>query len=457
MSDITEAVSRLRATYDSGITRSWQWRDDQLEALALLLHDEQEAILGALAADVNKSVFEAYTSEIALVLADIENTRKNLKSWMKTEKVGLPLVAGVGASAKVRHEPLGVTLIIGAWNYPMMLTFGPLVGAIAGGNVAVIKPSELVPACSEIIARTVAKYLDPDAFAVIEGAIPETTELLAQRWDKIFFTGSPQVGKIVMRAAAENLTPLVLELGGKSPAIVCADANLDVAATRVTWGKFFNAGQTCVGVDYALVHESIYEQFLELVTERIERFYGSDPRESPDLARIVNLANLVRLEKLLEDQEIVTGGITLPDERYFAPTVLRDVDPLSPVMQEEIFGPILPVMPYAELDDAISFVNSGEIPLAAYIFSQNKATQRRLLDSVNSGGGCINDVLMHLTVADAPFGGIGNAGMGAYHGYDGYLAFTHRRTILKRSTAFDPAIRYPPYTDLKTRISTMLV
>jgi aldehyde dehydrogenase (NAD+) len=351
---------------------------------------------------------------------------------------------------------LGVALIIGAWNYPIMLTLGPLVGAIAGGNAAVIKPSELVPNSAAVIERLVRQYLDPDAFAVVQGGVPETTELLGCRFDKILFTGSPAVGKIVMKAAAVNLTPVVLELGGKSPAIICQDANLEVAATRVTWGKFFNAGQTCIGVDYALVHESVYEEFIDLVRGRIRRFYGDDPHASPDYPRIVNEPNLQRLCSLLEGQSIVVGGQSIAAERYLAPTVLRDVDPQSSIMQEEIFGPILPMLPFTDVDEVIGRVNAGEKPLAMYIFSQDKLTVRRILSAVSSGGACINDVLVHITAA-APFGGVGNSGMGSYHGRDGYDAFTHRRTVVTSGTAFDPSVRYPPYSRFKNKVSKYLV
>lgn len=457
MSEISDTVDRVRATYDAGKTRPKAWRIEQLKALQTLLQEEQDAILDALAQDIGKGVFEGYTSEIALVAADIGHTLGNLNSWMKIEKTSLPLVAGVGASAKVIHEPLGVALIIGAWNYPIMLTLGPLVGAIAGGNAAVIKPSELVPTCAALVETLVGKYLDSDAFAVVQGGIPETTEILTQRFDKILFTGSPAVGKIVMRAAAANLTPVVLELGGKSPAIICKDANLEVAATRVAWGKFFNAGQTCIGVDYALVHEDVYERFISLVTKRITEFYSDDPRTSTDLARIVNTPNLERLAKLLDGQNIVVGGEVVGEEKYLAPTVLRDVDPESAVMQEEIFGPILPIMPFGAVDEAIDFVNSREKPLAAYIFSQDTTTQDLILSKVSSGGACINDALMHITVPEGPFGGVGNSGMGSYHGRNGYDAFTHRRTVLTRATAFDPSVRYPPYTRMKVRLSKYLV
>ncbi len=457
MTELTSTINRLRTTFDSGVTRSRAWRAAQLDALANFLQEQQQEILRALNSDIGKGTFEAYIAEIAVVVADIENTRKNLSKWMKPEKVSMPMLAGIGCKTKIVHEPLGVALIIGAWNYPIMLTLGPLVGAIAAGNAAVIKPSELAPQSAQLLQDGVAKYLDNDAFAVVQGGIPETTELLDQKWDLIFFTGSTMVGQIVMEAAAKKLTPVVLELGGKSPAVVCDDANLDVAITRVTWGKYFNAGQTCIGVDYALVHESLYDDFIEGVTSKIKQFYGELPKGSPDLSRIVNKANLDRLATLIDGQTVATGGQIDPETLYFAPTVLRDVDPQSPVMQEEIFGPILPVIPFSTLDDVIDMINARDKPLAMYVFSEDKATQNRLIGATSSGGACINDVLTHITVGNAPFGGVGGSGIGSYHGYAGFLAFTHRRTVLSRSTAMDPNLRYPPYTDMKTKIATVLI
>ncbi len=454
---IADTVARLRKTFDSGVTKPESWRREQLAALARLLDDRKEDILAALATDIHKSSFEAYIAEVAAVQTDIEVASKNLSKWMRPEKVSMPFIAGLGASAKVMHEPLGTSLIIGAWNYPISLTIGPLVGAIAAGNTAVIKPSELVPNSAAILESAISEYLDPDAYCVIQGGIPETTELLAQRFDLIFFTGSPQVGKIVLRAAAENLTPVVLELGGKSPAIVCADANLEVAARRLVWGKFYNAGQTCIGVDYALIEESVYEPFLAKATEIVKNFYGDQPKDSPDFPRIVNKGNLDRLAGLLAGENVVVGGEVDPSELYIAPTILRDVKPDSSIMGEEIFGPILPTMPVQNLEHAIDVINAGEKPLAAYIFTSDSGKTKEFLKRTSSGGACVNDALTHQAIAEAPFGGVGTSGMGCYHGYDGYLAFTHRRTVLNRSTSLDPSLRYPPYTDLKLRLASKLV
>ncbi len=446
MTEIDDTFGRLQKTFLSGTTRSYEWRDAQLAALATLMTEERDAILGALVADVGKPIVEAMGSEFPM--GELAHVRKELLGWMQAESISLPAAQEGQATAEIRHDPLGVTLIIGAWNYPFQLTLGPLIGAIAGGNAAVIKPSELTPNCAAVIARAVEKYLDVDAFAVVQGGIPETTELLKQKWDKIFFTGSPAVGKIVMRAAAENLVPTVLELGGKSPAIVAPDANLAIAATRIAWGKYFNAGQTCIGVDYALVHDTVYDDFVVAMKGKVNEFFGDDPASSKDFARIVNQANLERLVKLLDGQNVIAGGEYRLEERYLAPTLLGDVDPTTPVMTEEIFGPILPIMRYTDIDDAIAFVRAGEIPLAAYFFTEDIDLQEKLLAEIRSGGACINDALGHAGVPGAPFGGIGNSGMGSYHGKDSYLTFTHRRTVENRSTTRDRDFGYPPYPAL---------
>lgn len=454
--DIGPIVKRVRAAYASGMTRGIDWRMAQLDALAKLLQNEQDLFYDALYHDVRKPKFEAFASEIALAAEDIRIAKKNLARWIQPESVRLPLLSGAGASAKITHQPLGTSLIIGAWNYPVMLTLGPLVGAIAAGCTAVIKPSELTENSAVAVESAMKKYLDRDAFAVVQGGVAQTTELLAQPFDQFFFTGSPAVGKVVMAAAAKELTPVVLELGGKSPVIVTPDADLEVAARRITWGKYFNAGQTCLGVDYVLVHECRYERFLKLVGENIRQFYGADPAKSPDYARIVNDRNVERIAALLVGQSIHTGGTVDRAKRYIAPTVVTDPDRGSLIMQEEIFGPIMPVIPYTDLDAELELIVAGEKPLACYVFSSDPKTQRYILDKVNSGGACINDTLTHVMVGNAPFGGVGHSGMGSYHGRDGYLAFTHRRTELTRSPKVDPSFRYPPYTSTKAKIMRAL-
>lgn len=452
IAEIAPQVQRSRDRFQTGATKGLDWRLEQLGALERMLLNEQDVLFDAVHEDVRKPKLEFYASEIALTVEDVRTAKKNLRRWTRPESVAMPFVAGTGAWTKVLHEPFGSTLVIGAWNYPVMLTLGPLVGAIAAGNTAVIKPSELVPSSAAAIQDAVSRYLDADAFPVVQGGVAETSELLLQRFDLIFFTGSPKVGKVVMAAAAPHLTPVVLELGGKSPTFVCDDADLEVAARRIAWGKFFNAGQTCIGVDYVLVHEDVADQFTDLTLSMIRQFYGSDPQASPDYTRIVNERNLDRLLHLLEGQDVVVGGDFDREDRYLAPTVVRNPAWDSPLMQEEIFGPIMPIITFTDLDAEVDRVAAGEKPLACYVFSSKLRNQRQVLDRISSGGACVNDTLTHISMPGAPFGGVGNSGMGSYHGKDGYMAFTHRRTVLSRSTKFDPSFRYPPYTSGKDRI-----
>ncbi len=347
--------------------------------------------------------------------------------------------------------------MIGPWNYPIQLLLSPLVGAIAAGNAAVLKPSELAPASAAALAELVPRYLDTACIRVIEGGVPETEELLAERFDYIFFTGSTRVGRIVMEAAAKHLTPVTLELGGKSPCIVARDADMDVAARRIAWGKLVNAGQTCVAPDYVLVDAAAADSLVHRLEAAIRDFYGDDPRQSPDFARIVSPAHHARLCSFFEDGDVVVGGAADPDDRYVAPTILRNVRPDAKVMQEEIFGPILPVLTVESVDEAIEFVNAREKPLALYVFTRDKATSRRVVERTSSGGACINDVVAHLGVPDLPFGGVGESGMGAYHGRHGFETFSHRKAVLDKSTLVDPALRYPPYVENKTKWAKRLV
>jgi aldehyde dehydrogenase (NAD+) len=331
----------------------------------------------------------------------------------------------------------------------VQLAIAPLAAAIAAGNCAVVKPSEVTPHVSAALARLVPKYLDREAVALVEGGVPETQALLAERWDHIFYTGNCRVGRIVMEAAAKHLTPVTLELGGKSPCIVDRDCDLDVAARRITWGKFLNAGQTCVAPDYVLVQEGRCDELVERMAHYVREFYGDDPKRSPDLARIVNDAHLDRLSKLLESGKPVVGGQVDRAERYVAPTILRDVPPDAPAMQDEIFGPILPVLPFGDLDEAIAFVNARSKPLALYVFTARPEVEQAVLSRTSAGGVCVNAVLWHLGNPSLPFGGVGDSGMGTYHGRHGFLTFSHRKPVLKKSTRADPKVAYPPYTRFK--------
>jgi aldehyde dehydrogenase (NAD+) len=379
-------------------------------------------------------------------MEEILQTLKHLNAWAKPKRVSVPLVAQP-AMAHVQSVPFGVTLVISPWNYPFQLLFAPVIGAIAAGNTVVMKPSELAPASSRIAVKIIESIFPPESVAVVEGGIPTNQHLLEQKWDYIFFTGGTEVGRIIAQAAAKHLTPTTLELGGKSPCIVDKTANLEVAARRVVWGKFVNAGQTCVAPDYLLLDKDIEQEFLAKVKTTIQNFYGENPKQSPDFARIISDRHFMRLSAYLGDGDIIAGGETDASERYIAPTVLVNASNDAPVMRDEIFGPILPIVPYSHLDDALRFINNRSKPLALYIFSENKNVQRQILAETTFGGGCVNDTLMHLVVPGLPFGGVGDSGMGGYHGKYSFDTFSHKRSILTKPNALDIAIRYAPYGD----------
>jgi aldehyde dehydrogenase (NAD+) len=368
--------------------------------------------------------------------------------------VRVPLTFRPG-SAHLRPQPLGTVCIIAPWNYPVQLLFAPLVPALAAGNTAVLKPSEVTPTVAALVAELVPQYFDADTVAVVTGGVDETTALLAERFDHIFYTGNGTVGRVVMRAAAEHLTPVTLELGGKSPAIVAADADIDVAARRIAWAKFLNAGQTCVAPDYVLVDATVEDRFTAAITDAVTSFYGPDPSRSPDYARIVDTRHHDRLTALLAGggyETTVIGGTGDRNGRYLAPTVLAGVSPEAPVMAEEIFGPILPVLTVEGVDEAIRFVNDREAPLALYAFGGSADVLDRIVDGTAAGGVTVNHALLHLAVPDLPFGGVGPSGMGAYHGKAGFDTFTHHKPVLTRPARPDPSLMYPPYTSLKQRI-----
>ncbi len=443
---IVEKVAEARASFRLGRTRPGSWRRAQLEALKALLKKEESAIFEALWTDLRKPRLEGYLTEVGFVISEIDDALHHLESWMRPEWKHTSLLAQPGRSWTT-HDPLGVVLVIGAWNYPINLLLAPLVGALAGGNAAVLKPSEIAAHTSALIAELVPRYLDPEAVSVVEGGADETQALLDERFDLIFFTGGSRVGQIVLEKAAKHLTPVVLELGGKSPCLVDRDASLEVAARRIAWGRFSNAGQTCVAPDYILVHEAVELELLAHLRAAVTTFYGDEPRVSPDYCRIVNDRNFERLSKLLHNGEVVCGGKAEARERYIAPTILRGVSPEAPVMQDEIFGPILPVLTVPSMDAAIEFVTDRPKPLALYLFSNNEATQRKVVDETTSGNACINDVIMHMVVPELPFGGVGASGMGRYHGQWSFETFTHRKGVLSRTTHLDFPVRYPPYTD----------
>lgn len=448
-----EILRGLRHTFASGRTRPLAWRTAQLDGLLRMLDDHEAELIEALHADLGRPATEALGADISHSRAEVAFIRKHVARWMKPRRVN-PGLTSLPGTAKVISEPLGVALVIAPWNYPIQLLVEPLAAALAAGNCVVAKPSELAPACSAALARLLPRYLDDEAVVVAEGAVPETTALLEQRFDHIFFTGSTAVGQVVMEAAAKHLTPVTLELGGKSPAIVAADADLDIAARRIAWGKCFNAGQTCVAPDYVLADSAIRDELVDKISATIDGFYKNDPKGSADFGRIVNERHVQRLQGLLDGHggTLARGGEVDEAQRFLAPTIVVDPNPDSSLMRDEIFGPILPVLAVESVDEAIAFVNDRAKPLALYVFSRSGALVDDVLGRTSSGGACINHTLMHLVSPNLPFGGVGGSGMGAYHGKAGYDAFTHHRSVLSKPSRPDPSILYPPYTKLKHAI-----
>jgi aldehyde dehydrogenase (NAD+) len=446
-----EVVARLRQNFDAGRTRPLAYRQEQLEGLSRFLKECEPEIEAALHQDMGRPSAEVYPAEIAFTAAESALARRKLSGWAKPERVPTSLVGQPGRS-RIYREPLGVVLIIAPWNYPLQLLLVPLVGAIAAGNCAVLKPSEITPAMSDLFARRLPDYLDRESVQVVEGGVAETTALLAERFDHIFYTGNGTVGRIVMEAAAKHLTSVTLELGGKSPCIVDQHTDLDVAARRIVWGKFFNAGQTCVAPDHVLVHQAIEDALLARMKQTLLEFFGDDPSKSADYGRIVNAHHHRRLMKLLPGSgEAFAGGVGDEANRYIAPTILRNVPDDAPVMADEIFGPILPVLKVRGIDEAIAQVNSRPKPLALYLFTSDEDVQQRVLERTSSGGVTVNHTLLHLTVPSLPFGGVGPSGLGAYHGKFSFETFSHRKSVLVKPTWFDPSFFYPPYNNAKKK------
>ncbi|HIK36742.1 MAG: aldehyde dehydrogenase [Geminocystis sp.] len=441
--DISSLVAGQRGYFAKGETKDIDFRLKQLSKLKEAIASRQDKILQALKADLGKPTLEA-CFELA-VLRDISYAQKNLRKWVKPQRVntGIELFPSEG---RICPEPLGVVLIIGPWNYPFSLMISPLIGAMAAGNCVILKPSEYAPNTSKVLTELITDTFPPEYIAIKEGGVEVAQELLKCKFDHIFFTGGCRVGKIVMEAAAKQLTPVTLELGGKSPCIVDNEIQLLETAKRITWGKFINAGQTCIAPDYILAHKDIKSQLIEAIKQCIRDFYGENPALSPDYARIVNYRQWERLVALLADGKIITGGQYHREDRYIAPTILDEVSPHSPIMQEEIFGPILPILPYDNLEEAIEFVNSRPKPLALYFFSKNKQKQEKILRETSSGGVCINETIMHVGVTELPFGGVGDSGIGKYHGKATFDTFSHYKSVLIRPFWGDLNWRYPPYS-----------
>ena len=444
--DFQNILEKQRIFFNSQKTKNIKFRKMYLEKLRELILKNEDLMYDAIDKDFGKSKFDTSLTEISFVLKDIEYYLKNLNSLSRPKKARTNLANQFGSS-KIYSDPLGCTLVIGAWNYPYQLSLSPMIAAIAAGNTCILKPSEIAENTMKMMAKLINENFPEEYVHVIEGGVEETTEILKMKFDKIFFTGSTTVGKIVYEAAAKNLTPVTLELGGKSPVIVSASADFEVAAKRIIWGKFLNGGQTCVAPDYILVDEKVKDSFLDSLKSYIEKFnYQPDSKE---YTRIINDKNFDRLVKLIDHEKVYYGGNFNKEIRYIEPTILSNVTWSDAVMQEEIFGPILPVLTFNNFNEALTQINDHEKPLSAYLFTDNSEEKESFVTKISFGGGCINDVVMHLSNDYLPFGGVGNSGIGNYHGKFGFETFSHQKSILDRATWGEPDFKYPPYTDKK--------
>lgn len=441
-----DIVKKQREFFNSNKTKTIDFRIQQLKKLRKLLTDNESLLNDAIYADFKKSAFDTFTNELALLYIDIDEAIRHVKKWAKRKSVKTNIL-NFPAKSYIIPEPLGVSLIIGAWNYPYQLSIAPAIASIGAGNTIILKPSELPNKTSKLMAKLINENFGPAYFIVIEGGISETTELLKQRFDKIFFTGSVPVGKIIYQAAAKYLTPVTLELGGKSPAIVTDDRHLEVIVKRLVWAKFLNAGQTCIAPDYVLVPQALEQRFLELVKKEIEKENFSV--QNGNYIQIINTKNISRLANLLDMEKVYYGGNYDEQSRIFEPTIMHQVNFDDKVMQEEIFGPILPVITYQTLDAAIAKIKEGEKPLSCYIFTTNNTLKNKLLNELSFGGGAINDAIMHITNSNLPFGGVGESGIGSYHGEYGFKTFSHYKSILEKLTWIEPNLKYFPHSKLK--------
>ncbi|MEH7380676.1 aldehyde dehydrogenase [Bacillus sp. JJ1533] len=436
-------IKRQREFFSTGKTKEITFRVDTLKTLRNLIKTHEKDISDALHTDLNKSEFESYTTEIGFVLEELHYTLKHIESWAKPRRVKTS-IAGFGSKNYIYPEPYGVVLIISPWNYPFQLAFAPLIGAIAAGNCAILKPSELTPRTSELLSKLIRENFQEEYIAVIEGGVETSTALLEEKTDYIFFTGSVAVGKVIMEAAAKHLTPVTLELGGKSPCIVHKDANLQYAAKRIAWGKFTNAGQTCVAPDYVYVHHEVKDEFLKLLTEAIHQLYGDALSENSTFTKIVSDRHFQRLKTFIYNSgTIAYGGESDAQKQLIAPTVLSNISWEDPIMEDEIFGPILPVLEYEDILQMIDEINKLPKPLALYIFSEIERVQNKVIESISFGGGCVNDTVYHFVTPHLPFGGVGESGIGAYHGKGSFDVFSHEKGIMKQTTKFDLPFRYP--------------
>lgn len=442
MEKLKDILDKQREYYYKGSTLSYEFRVEALIKLKNAIKKYETEIMKALKEDLGKSDFEAYTNEIGVVYLEINHTIKNLKSWMKDKKVFLEIFLQPG-KGRIYHEPYGNTLIIAPWNYPFQLLISPLVAAIAAGNTSILKPSEVSSATEKISEKLISEIYSEEFVKIVKGGVEETTELLKLPFDKIFFTGSVPVGRIVMEAASKNLVPITLELGGKSPAIVHKDANIKLAASKIAWGKFNNAGQTCVAPDYVLVHKSIEHEFLNELRNTIKEFYGDNIKKNKNYGRIINERHVNRIKNLINYDKIFFGGEVDVEEKYIEPTIMNGVTLKDSIMEDEIFGPILPVLVYNQISEAIDIVRHFSKPLALYLFTRDKAVEDLILRNVSFGGGGVNTTILHVASTELPFGGVGPSGMGSYHGKAGFLEFSHKKSIIKQPSNRDFGVTYP--------------
>jgi len=450
-------MASLRTYFNQGNTLSYSFRKEQLKKLKAAIKQNEKDILEALHADMHKPAFEAFTSEIGVLYEEIDFMLKHLKYWMKPKSMPTPFVH-FPSSSKIIAEPLGVVLIIAPWNYPFQLLIAPLIGAMAAGNCAVLKPSEETPHTAKIIEKIITENFSENYIKVMQGIGAEVVPAMIEnfRFDHIFFTGSVPVGQKIAEMAAKELVPTTLELGGKSPVIVDKDVNVSVAAKRIAWGKFFNAGQTCISPDYLLVHEAVKDKLMQKMVHYINEFYGENPAQSPDYAKIINQKRFRTLSSYLNQGNIITGGVTDESTRFIAPTLLDNVRLDDPVMQEEIFGPILPILTYQNLDEAFEIVNTQPFPLSLYVFSNDKKFEKSVLKNISFGGGAINITLVHFVTPHLPFGGVGYSGMGRYHGKYSFDTFSHQKSIMKTKFIYENSLRYAPYKKWQLKIAKWL-
>ena len=448
---IKDILTQQQNFFNSNKTKNINFRIEQLSKIKKALKENEGLLYKAIYEDFGKSEFETYVTELSLLYHEINSCIKNIRKWSKRKKVSTGII-NFPAKSYIIPEPLGTTLVIGAWNYPYQLSLVPSITSLAAGNTVILKPSELPSKTSEVMATIINDNFPSEYFCVVEGGIKETTELLEHRFDKIFFTGSIPVGKIIYQAAAKHLTPVTLELGGKSPTFVLADTDIKMTAKRIVWAKFLNAGQTCIAPDYVLVDKSIEERFLEALKNEIKEYHKNTENIEENYLRIINVNNFDRLNKLIDNDRLYFGGKTNRNERFISPTILQNISFEDEVMKGEIFGPILPVISFTKLDDAIKMVKERPKPLSCYIYSKNRKNIDKLLNEISFGGGAVNDSLMHLSNSNLPFGGVGLSGIGSYHGKAGFDTFSHFKSILDKPFWIEPNIKYAPYSTWKLKI-----